>query len=361
MHLGANVLVRKDDYMSYVNSKGVDISHWNGDVDFEKLKRNGFTFVMIGMGKMFDENVAKAEKAGFPWGAYFYVTSVSPEEDVEELNKILSRLAGKKPLFPIAIDVEHDDDRENRGGWTYQNVNRNAKFLLEGIANAGYYPMLYTGFEEIENYISPAVYEKYDMWFAHWASKCGYNGSNLSIWQYGGEVNLIRSPYIEGDIFDQDICYKDYPTIIQNGGYNNWGTKPVVKKPIEMLAFEVLDGLWSEGNERKRLLENAGYDYKAVQRRVNEIVASWDKPVLDKKGYKFKDSNIGILAVKEALIYSKKLGIITQNVQENKGFGDGTLIAVNQILKLGGYNQNGIIGENFIKYLSKLIKDKLGK
>lgn len=348
--------------MNYINAFGVDISVHNGNVDFNKLKRNNFVFTMIGMGNRFHENVEKAEKAGIPWGAYFYVESVSREEDEEELNKILTRLKGKKPLFPIAIDVEHDQNRINRGGWTYENVNRNANFLLEGIANAGYYPMLYTGFEVIQNYISSKVYEKYDIWFAHWAHSCGYKGSNLGMWQYGGETNLIRSPYIEGDIFDQNICYKDYPTIIKNGGYNNWGSKKTSKKKtIEMLAFEVLDGKWGTNDERKKLLINAGYDYNLVQNRVNEIVASWNNPTLDKNGYKIGDSNIFILAIKEMLIMAKNLGIISQGVAEDKGFGDGTQIAVNQILKLGNYNQNGIIGENFVKYLSKLIKNKNNK
>ena len=204
--------------------KGVDISVWNGDVDFEMLKRNGISFVMIGMGKRFAENVQKAEAAGMPWGGYFYTDSVSPAEDEEELAKILDRLKGKRPTYPIAIDVEDDGAKAAKGGWNYANVNRNAKFLLEGLEKAGYYPMLYTGFEEIENYIDESVWRKYDMWWAQWATRCGYPGDNLGMWQFGGEVNYICSPYIEGEIFDQNYAYKDYPTIIKSGGWNNWGT-----------------------------------------------------------------------------------------------------------------------------------------
>ena len=204
--------------------KGVDISVHNGDVDFEMLKRNGISFVMIGMGKRFAENVQKAEAAGMPWGGYFYTDSVSPAEDEEELAKILDRLKGKRPTYPIAIDVEDDGTKAAKGGWNYANVNRNAKFLLEGLEKAGYYPMLYTGFEEIENYIDESVWRKYDMWWAQWATRCGYPGDNLGMWQFGGEVNYICSPYIEGEIFDQNYAYKDYPTIIKSGGWNNWGT-----------------------------------------------------------------------------------------------------------------------------------------
>ena len=195
--------------------KGVDISVWNGDVDFEMLKRNG-------------------EAAGMPWGGYFYTDSVSPAEDEEELAKILDRLKGKRPTYPIAIDVEDDGAKAAKGGWNYANVNRNAKFLLEGLEKAGYYPMLYTGFEEIENYIDESVWRKYDMWWAQWATRCGYPGDNLGMWQFGGEVNYICSPYIEGEIFDQNYAYKDYPTIIKSGGWNNWGTpEPLPDYPDE--------------------------------------------------------------------------------------------------------------------------------
>ena len=204
--------------------KGVDISVHNGDVDFEMLKRNGISFVMIGMGNRFAENVQKAEAAGMPWGGYFYTDSVSPAEDEEELAKILDRLKGKRPTYPIAIDVEDDGTKAAKGGWNYANVNRNAKFLLEGLEKTGYYPMLYTGFEEIENYIDESVWRKYDMWWAQWSTRCGYPGDNLGMWQFGGEVNYICSPYIEGEIFDQNYAYKDYPTIIKSGGWNNWGT-----------------------------------------------------------------------------------------------------------------------------------------
>lgn len=247
--------------MSIVNTKGVDISGANGDVDFGMLKRNGISFVMINLGNLFADNVRKAEAAGMPWGGYYYTYSCSPDEDRQELEKILSRLSGKKPTYPIAIDVEDSDNyKKNHGGWNYTNVTRNAKYLLEGLSNAGYYPMIYTGFEEIENYLAKDIWQKYDMWFAHWARKCGYTGDNLSMWQFGGETNLICSPYIEGEIFDQNYCYKDYPTIIKNGGYNGWtkssggstpkddipvtpSPKPSVNEPI-IYTQGVANGKW---------------------------------------------------------------------------------------------------------------------
>ncbi len=223
------------------NKKGVDISYANGNIDLAKVKKAGYDFVMIRCGfgsdiksqddTQFEASVKKAEALGMPWGAYFYTYSLSPEQDQSELNHILRLLKGKKPTMPVAIDVEDADGyKRKNGGWNYKNVNRNAKFLLEGIAKAGYYPMLYAGFEEMENYISSEVWQKYDIWFAHWAKKCGYTGKNLCMWQYGGETNLIDGNSIPGvGTIDKDLCYKDYPTIIKEGGYNGWpkGSDPV--------------------------------------------------------------------------------------------------------------------------------------
>ena len=243
-----------------------------------------------------------------PWGAYYYTYSLSPEEDKQELEKILSRLSGKKPTLPIAIDIEDGDGYKARnGGWNRENVSRNARYLLGGLKKAGFYPMIYTGFEEIENLIDRDIYMSVDMWWAQWATRCEYPENNLGMWQFGGETNYICSPYIEGEIFDQNYAYKDYPTIIKQGGYNGWTP------------------------------EN----------------------VLDTVGFKYLDKNIGVLALKEMLLTARKLGITNQGMQENTTFGDGTLIAVNQVLKKGGYAENGIAGEKFIKYLAKLIREKL--
>ena len=75
-------------------------------------------------------------------------------------------------------------------------------------------------------------------------------------------------------------------------------------------------------------------------------------------GYLISQMAAYFLASSLMLILAKKLGVTTQGMDENGTFGDGTKIAVNQALKKGGYDQNGIAGTNFIKYLAKLIKSK---
>ena len=143
---------------------------------------------------------------------------------------------------------------------------------------------------------------------AQWNSACDYRGS-YGMWQYGGEVNYLESNSIPGvGTVDKDKCYKDYPTIIKEGGWNNW-------QPSE--------------------------------------------PVLDTNGFEKGDRTYGVMALKEMLLTAKKQGIITQGMDENNIFGDGTEIAVNQVLKKGGYAQNGIAGYGFMKYLGGLMRKKL--
>ena len=220
--------------MSLVGKKGVDISSNNGSVDIAKIKCAGYDFVMIRCGfgenitsqddNRWEENVRKCEAAGMPWGAYFYSYACSESSAKSELEHALRLLKGKKPTLPVAFDMEDADGYKARhGGWNKTNVDRACRIFLEGIAKAGYYPMLYAGFEEMNNYISSEVWNKYDIWFPHWAAKCGYTGKNLCMWQYGGETNKLESNSIPGiGVIDKNICYKDYPAIIKQGGYNGW-------------------------------------------------------------------------------------------------------------------------------------------
>ena len=222
------------------NRKGVDISSNNGKISIEKIKDAGYDFVMIraGFGEdiaeqddtYWEENVRKCEAAGVPWGVYFYSYACSDASARSELAHILRLLRGKKPLLPVALDMEDADGYHARhGGWNRANITSVCKIFLEGIAKTGYYPMIYAGFEEKDNLISPEVWNSHDIWFPHWARECGYKGDNLSMWQYGGEINLIESNSIPGvGVIDKNLCYKDYPTIIKDGGFNGWGGEPTV-------------------------------------------------------------------------------------------------------------------------------------
>ena len=306
--------------MDLKGKKGVDVSSNNGSISMEKIKKAGYDFVMIRCGygsdytsqddSQFEANVKKAEKAGMPWGAYLYSYALNTDQAKSEAEHVNRLLKGKKPTLPVALDMEDSDGYHARhGAWNVKTINAVVKTFLDEIRKAGYYPMLYTGFEELDNLISKEVADSVDIWFAQWWKTCDYKGKNLGMWQYGGETNYLESNSIDGvGVIDKDKAYKDYPSIIKSGGYNGW-------KP--------------EGK------------------------------LLDAEGYVKGDRGDGVMALKELLMIAKKLKITTQGMDENSIFGDGTEKAVNQVLKKAGYAQTGVAGEGFMKKLGKMIKDKV--
>lgn len=220
--------------MSLVDAKGVDISYANGDIDLNKVKEAGYSFVMIRCGygsdissqddAQFENNVRKAEALGMPWGVYLYSYATNVSEAQSEVEHVKRLLKGKKPTMPIALDVEDTAWYQKHGCYNRSALSAIVGAFIQGIKAAGYYPMLYTGYYEIRDYLTADVVNSCDIWLAEWGRYPDYAKDNLGMWQYGGETNLIESNSISGvGVIDKDKCYKDYPTIIKNGGYNGWG------------------------------------------------------------------------------------------------------------------------------------------
>lgn len=223
-------------YTTLTAKKGVDISKHNGDIDIAKLKAAGYDFVMIRCGfgddiasqddKLFEQNVKKCEEAGMPWGVYLYSYALTVEEAESEVAHTLRLLKGKKPTLPVAFDMEDADGYKKKNGMPGNaELVKICRTYLEGIRDAGYYPILYASLSWINNKLNDdSLLNDFDIWLAQWNTECKYNGKNLGIWQYGGSVNYIDGTSIEGvaDMIDKDFCYKDYPLIIKNQGYNGW-------------------------------------------------------------------------------------------------------------------------------------------
>ena len=101
--------------MSIVNTKGIDISDWQGDIDLSKVKAAGYGWVMIRCGqgtwlvdKCWEDNVRKAEALGMPWGVYLLTEATTDAEvqaEVAFADKLIKAQIAKgyKPLLPIAI------------------------------------------------------------------------------------------------------------------------------------------------------------------------------------------------------------------------------------------------------------------
>lgn len=238
--------------------KGVDLSYCQEGISFSALKQAGVKFAIIRAGfstkkdVTMDKFVADCKKYGIDYGFYWYSYAMSVEQVLTEAEKCIEVIKNLSPTYPVFFDMEEKKQIDNL------NTEIRTKMAIafcEKIRRAGFKPGVYANPSFLENYYDKSrIVGKYDIWLAHWTnspdcpSKYNYG---QTMWQWG----LDR---IGGYDVDGDICFTDY------------GKKKPVEKTINQLADEVLAGKWDNGAERERLLTAAGYDYNAVQKRVNE-------------------------------------------------------------------------------------------
>lgn len=255
-------------------TKGIDVSSWQEEIDFKKVKKSGIKFVIIRAGfgtrtepdKYFERNYKGARDAGLHVGAYWYSYAESGAQALEEARACLRVIAGKKFDFPIFYDIEEQSQFVRGIDFCSNLVRIFCNELEENDCFAG----LYTSRYPLQNYIYRDVASRYAVWVAEYNPTLNYRG-NYGMWQYS---STGRVDGIAGNV-DLDYCYVDYPKIIKSAGLNGYADdapEPPVLKPIEEVALEVIRGDWGNGDERYDRLTAAGYDYYEVMREVNRLL-----------------------------------------------------------------------------------------
>lgn len=307
---------------------GIDISIYQKDMNLAQAKNEGVEFAIIrgayGNKKdtAFENNYNKVKSNGLGVGVYWWTRAVNEAQAKEEA-EILIRdcLKGKQFEYPIYIDVE-DNLLANLGKDKVDSIIKSALTTLE---QNGYYAGFYMNRNWFNNMCHGSeLAKRFSCWLAQWTSK---EITDFPMWQFGGETNYIRSNKIAGQTCDQDYCYVDFPSIIKNAGFNGYsgGSTPTpapqpVKKSNEEIADEVIAGKWGNGEERKRRLTEAGYDYNAVQAIVNQKVS---KPSYKTYTVKKGDTLSGI---------AKKFGTTYQKIAKDNGIANPNKIFVGQKL-----------------------------
>lgn len=205
--------------------KGIDVSYFQGNINWNAVKQSGIDFVIIraGYGRLisqkdvkFEEYYAGAKAAGLMVGTYWYSYALSAAEARIEADCFLQAIKGKTFDYPLFYDVE---EKNQRG-----IVNEIIPAFLEKVKAAGYYVGLYT-FYNMSQAVSTQIKNTYDVWIAHTGvNKTPYTGHTM--WQYSWTLKVpgIPNSYIDG--VDGDYCYVDYPAKIK-------GAKSVAEQPKE--------------------------------------------------------------------------------------------------------------------------------
>ena len=208
-----------------VNWKGIDVSRYQGAIDWKRVKASGVDFVLLrssigdgtddisGEDIRFAKNAVEAKEAGLMVGAYHYLWAETVADARKEARFFIKTISPYTLDFPAVLDFEEPSQQDNL---TNDERTAIAKAFMEEVKNAGYYPMLYTNKNWATSYLDMDELADYDIWIAEWYPKPTYEGE-FGIWQYTpyGKISGI------GSDVDLNICRKNYRKLILDGGYNH--------------------------------------------------------------------------------------------------------------------------------------------
>lgn len=249
--------------------KGIDVSGYQGNIDWKKVKNDGVKFAIIKLGTIYDEDENSEEstfernyneciKNNIPVGVYVYNYCNSIEALKKGANWVLEVLNKRALNLPVYLDME-DRTIVSEGKEALTNQCNEFAKMIEA---AGYRAGVYANLNWLENELNPDNFDKdISVWVAQYYSKCEYAGK-YDIWQY------TSSGKVSGISGNCDMNYLYSNSIIEDTD-----TEAKDDKSIDELADEVIDGKWGNGNDRKNRLEEAGYNYDKIQDRVNEILS----------------------------------------------------------------------------------------
>lgn len=197
---------------------GVDVSSYQGKIDWEAVADDDIDFAMIriltGKGtsnlsvdSRFESNYRNARAAGIKVGVYRYSYATTKSGARREVEQILEVLDGRKLDYPIVLDME---DSSVLNGTSREKRTEIILEYKKRVEEAGYKFALYANKDWLENHIQSKALDGVDIWLARWRSLSsgpGYNGAgNLTMWQYSskGSVNGISGAV------DLDVSYKRY-------------------------------------------------------------------------------------------------------------------------------------------------------
>ena len=198
------------NYKTNDNKIGIDVSGWQGEIDFEKIKNAGVEFIIIKVGgtkgtnldyyvdSKFKRNIELANEYNIPVGLYFYSYASSKKEAINDAKWLLEQIKGYKVDLPIAFDWEDFKDF-NSYNLSFFGLTSMAEEFLNTVEKAGYKGMVYGS----KTYLERIWLDyKYDTWLAHYTNHTSYQG-DYKFWQLcdDGVIDGINAPV------DIDIMY----------------------------------------------------------------------------------------------------------------------------------------------------------
>lgn len=193
---------------------GIDVSKYQGDIDWEKVAAAGVEFVIIRAGyrgsvtgaivkdPLFEQNIKGAEAAGLEVGVYFFTQAISEAEAVEEASAVITMVAPYKLKLPIYIDTEGAGGNGRADGLDAETRTEVCDAFCRTCVNAGYNGGVYASRYWLYNNLFMDRLNKYEVWLAEYVSVPKYTGY-YTMWQHSSKGKIDG---INGNV-DLDIYY----------------------------------------------------------------------------------------------------------------------------------------------------------
>ena len=205
--------VHADKYAQNAIAWGIDVSAWQGNIDWNAVKASGVQFAFIkcggtiyGYDEKFFQNMAGAQAAGIKTGVYIYSYASSVQDGIIEAQWIINAIEPYSINMPVVLDLENYRQKA-------LDPLTNAmicQVFCQTVEAAGYYPMVYSNRSMFRSTIGPFGY---DRWVAQWYNCCTDDGA--AFWQATDSGSI---PGIRGHV-DIDYQFKDLSQYIVPYGF----------------------------------------------------------------------------------------------------------------------------------------------
>ncbi len=195
---------------------GIDVSKWNGSIDWNAVKNSGVSYVIIRCGyrgsttgaliedPTFRTNIQGAAKAGLKVGVYFFTQATNEVEAVEEASMVVGLIKGYNISFPVFLDVESSGGRAD--GISVATRTAVCKAFCQTVQNSGYKAGIYANKTWFNEKIDAPSLTGYKIWLAQYAATPSYTRTRYDMWQYSSKGRVSG---ISTDV-DMNISYMGY-------------------------------------------------------------------------------------------------------------------------------------------------------
>lgn len=205
--------------------KGLDVSEFQGVVDWDQVKAAGHQFAMLRAGygfgtldQQFQRNASECNRVGLPIGVYWFCYAISPETARQEADGCINAISSYRIDYPVCYDIEQatvNYASQNGVTITPSLATQFVQSFCNRVEELGYYAMYYSNRNFLNTYFPADLSDRYALWYAYYNSQ--FDNTNCGIWQYTDQGSV---PGIGGNV-DLDTGFIDYADVIQKAGLNH--------------------------------------------------------------------------------------------------------------------------------------------